>query len=288
MLELIYNGEQDKYKVDFDIVSGNIVKIIGDLPEKSTGFTLSREHEDDIWDNWDYSEYTTVYSKEPGYILFSNDGSKKPLPVVMFNANYSVVLNGTTEQTVSNYEDLTIPTPEDSETYIFKEWVPAIPESGEIKEDQTFTAIFDYIPSVQEVTEAKLAEVTAMHDAVIQNGVDVQLSDGTVEHFTLSDREQTYLIGLQTQVLAGMEQIPWHSSDVTLPCKYYSNVDMSTITSTAIQFVAYHVTYLRELLIYINSLESKEEVAAITYGSSISEELVSEPLKDMMVAMANA
>ena len=285
MLELTYIGEENKYKVEFDIVSDNVVKIVGDFPVKNTGFILSRENEED---NWDYSTYTTVYSKESGCILFSNDGSTKPLPTITFSASHGGTIDGTTEQTVSNYKDLEIPTPEDSDSYIFKEWDPEIPESGEITSDQTFTAIFEYVETLKEVQDLKVAEVTAAHNAVVQNGVDVELSDGTVEHFTLTERDQTYLMGLQTQVMTGMEQIPWHPSDTTEQCKYYSNADMTSITTTALQFITYHVTYLRALTIYISSLQTKEEVTEITYGSQIPEKYTSEPLKDMMLAMTNA
>ena len=285
MLELTYIGEENKYKVDFDIVSDNIVKIIGDLPAQDTGFILSRENEED---NWDYSAYTTVYSEESGCILFSNDGSTKPLPVITFNTNHGGTLDGDTEQTVYNYEDLEIPTLEDSENYEFKGWEPEIPESGEIVSDQTFTAIFEYVQTLKDVKDLKIEEVTAAHNAIVQNGVDVQLSDGKTEHFTLSERDQTYLMGLQTQVMAGMEQIPWHPSDTTEQCKYYSNADMTSITTTALQFITYHVTYLRALTIYINSLQTKEEVSEITYGSQIPEKYTSEPLKDMMFAITNA
>lgn len=138
MLALTYLGEKNKYKVDFDIVSKNIVKIIGDLPEKTNGFTLSRENEDD---NWDYSAYTTVYSKEPGFILFSNDGSTKPLPVVKFITNYGGIIDGATEQSVSNYEDITIPTVTTEDGFEFKGWEPELPMEGKIEENVIFHAI---------------------------------------------------------------------------------------------------------------------------------------------------
>lgn len=41
MLELNYSGEKTIHKVDFDIVSEHIVKIVGTLPAKTKGFTLS-------------------------------------------------------------------------------------------------------------------------------------------------------------------------------------------------------------------------------------------------------
>lgn len=142
-----------------------------------------------------------------------------------------------------------------------------------------------YVPTLEEVQEAKVSEMNAVQQAVIQQGIDVALTDGTVEHFTLTDHDQTSLMGLQTQVAQGLENIPWHTSDQTEHCKYYSNADMALITAVAMQFVTFHVTYFRDLRIYIRSMETKEEVEAVVYGVPIPEEYQSVPLKDMYAAM---
>ena len=83
-----------------------------------------------------------------------------------------------------------------------------------------------YVPTLEEVKASKVSEMNAAQQSVIQSGIDVTLTDGTVEHFTLTDHDQTNLMGLQTQVAQGVENIPWHTSDTTEHCKYYSNADM--------------------------------------------------------------
>ena len=137
-------------------------------------------------------------------------------------------------------------------------------------------------PTLDEVKEAKVAEMNKAQQDAIQSGVDVTLSDGSVEHFSLTDHDQTSLVGLQTQVASGEENIPWHTSDETKHCKFYSNADMAKITATAMEFVTWHITYFRDLRIYIRSLESKEDVGRITYGTGIPEAYQSEPLKAML------
>ena len=139
-------------------------------------------------------------------------------------------------------------------------------------------------PTLEEVKESKVAEMNAAQQSVIQMGIDVTLTDGTVEHFTLTDHDQTSLIGLQTQVAQGSEQIPWHTSDETEHCKFYSNADMALITEAAMAYVTWHVTYFRDLRIYIRSLTTKDEVNAVVYGMDIPEEFQSEPLKAMIAA----
>ena len=120
--------------------------------------------------------------------------------------------------------------------------------------------------------------------AAIREGINVTLTDGTVEHFTLTDHDQTSLVGLQAQVMAGENNIPWHTSDEAEHCKFYSNADMALITTVAMEYVTWHVTYFRDLRIYIRSLQDKSQVEAIHYGSDIPVEFQSEPLRAMIAA----
>ena len=177
MLKLKYLDSNKTYDVSFFVVTDNIVEIIGDFPIQTTGFTLSRSECDD---NWDYSNYTTIYRKIDGGVQFSNDES------------------------------------------IYEE-----PDISDIPENP------DYIP------------------------------------------EEPYKPTLQ--------QIPWHTSDQTQHCKYYSNADMALIVFAAMQYVTYHVTYYRDLRIYIRSLDS-DSVGNVYYGMPIPAEYQSEPLKDLLAA----
>lgn len=219
MLNMKYSNNDNTYSVDFNIISDNIVELIGDFPIQTDGFVLSREN---MNDDWDYSGFTTVYREINGGCQFSNDGS------------------------------------------VYVEPIP-------------------HEPTLQELQELKVSEMNNVQQLTIQNGVDVTLSDGNIEHFTLTEHDQTSLMGLQTQVVLGSEAIPWHTSDQTEHCKFYSNADMSLITSAALSYVTWHVTYFRDLRIYIRSLQTKEEVESVFYGMDIPEEYQSEPLKAMIV-----
>ena len=53
-----------------------------------------------------------------------------------------------------------------------------------------------YEPTLKEVQEAKVVEMNTVQQAIIQQGIDVVLSDGATEHFTLTDHDQTSLMGL--------------------------------------------------------------------------------------------
>lgn len=240
----------------------------------------------------DYSEYKYDY-EEPNLgtnvYRYTNDNHKweKPIYTVTFVASVGCSLNGSTSQIVDDYKDLKIPIVTVEENYIFDGWSPEIPTSGEVDSNKTFTAMSSYVETLESVKQRKIDEMNQIQQQTIENGFNATLTDGTVEHFTLTGHDQTSLLGLAGQVQAGIKQIPWHTSDHDEPCKYYSNADMKIITDMATIFVTFEVTWFRDLRIYINSLQTKEEVETIEYNIIIPEEYQSEVLKDLLAQMNN-
>lgn len=141
-------------------------------------------------------------------------------------------------------------------------------------------------PSIEELQEIKVSEMNMQQQAIIVGGCDVQLSDGTTEHFTLTQNDQLSLNSLSVKVLEGLTAIPWHASDEDEGCRFYTQEDMKIITDTCANFVTWHVTWFRDLRRYIRSLTSKEEVKAITYETNIPMEYRSEVLQALMVQKA--
>ena len=237
----------------------------------------------------DYSKYKYDY-EEPNLgnkvYRYTNDNHKwkKPIYTTTFNVSGGGTAKGALTQKVEKYEDLVIPTITPNENYVFDGWNPTIPSSGYIDSNKTFVAMFTYIEPLESVKQRKVNEMNQVQQQTIENGFNATLTDGTVEHFTLTGHDQTSLLGLAGQVQAGIEQIPWHTSDHDEPCKYYSNADMKIITDMATIFVTLQVTYFRDLRIYINKgLNTKEEVEAVEYGIMIPEEYQSEVLKNLLM-----
>lgn len=137
--------------------------------------------------------------------------------------------------------------------------------------------------TLEESKETKVSEMNSAQQAAIEYGVDVQLTDGTTEHFSLTQYDQQSLMGLQSLVASGEESIPWHNSDETEHCKFYSNADMQKIIESALSYVTFHVTWFRDLRIYIRSLTDIESVQAITYNTEIPSQYQSEVLKMMLI-----
>lgn len=135
-----------------------------------------------------------------------------------------------------------------------------------------------YIPTLEEVKAQKVTEMNSVQQMTIQNGIDVTLIDGAVEHFNLSEKDRMYLMALTKDIEQGNDKIPWYDADGN--CKYYSSMDMYLISDAAKKFTTYHETYLHSLVKYIESLEDTEVVKSVYYGMYIPTEYQSEVLTD--------
>lgn len=142
-----------------------------------------------------------------------------------------------------------------------------------------------YEPTLEEIKAQKISEMETVKNQIIENGIDVTLMNGSQKHFPLDNKSLLYMMGLQSMVSEGREKIPWHTDNENEPCEFYSNYDMKTIMSTALSFVMYNETRIRDLTRYINSLTDKESVQAITYNTEIPEEFQSEVLQTMSMRM---
>lgn len=283
MLDLKYINDSAIYQVEFSKISDNVCQIKGDIPIKTNGFTLSRMGESD---DWSYEAYNTVYREIEGGVQFSNNGSVyvEPKKKVTFIPGTGGKLTGSTEQEVYEYSELIVPSVEVEENYQFNGWSPEIPKSGIVEKDMVFTAELEYIPTLEEVKSQKIQEMNERQQEIIQNGIEVQLSDGTTGQFSLGLYDQLSLGQLRLNAEKGTEKIPWHEDEEGKKCKWYCAVDMLLITSKAEAFLTYHITYFRDLRDYIKSMGDKESVNSVEYGVYIPSEYQSEVLRDLYSA----
>lgn len=145
-----------------------------------------------------------------------------------------------------------------------------------------------YVPTAEELLAAamsqKKAEVSQGCEQIIYRGVTVTLTDGSVEHFALTEHDQLNLFGKQAQLSAGAEQLEYHADGQ--PCRYYSAEDMQTIIRAAMFHVSYHTTYCNALNMWIAGCETVEEVHTIFYGTDVPEVYQSEVLKAYLLQIA--
>ena len=159
---------------------------------------------------------------------------------------------------------------------------PAIEDNPIPVEPQEPEIIIEPDNPVDEITTefVRTAKLNSMSNAchqAIEAGIDIDIR-GAVHHFSLTTQDQLNLMSLslmaQTQDL-----IPYHA-DGEVSYFYTANEINQIITATN-SHKTYHTTYYNALKNYINSLETIEEIAAITYGTPIPDEYKSEVLKVM-------
>ena len=152
------------------------------------------------------------------------------------------------------------------------------PDSGEVLPPEP------YVPTLAELQTAKRQEISRACEQIIYSGADVTLTDGSTEHFSLTEHDQLNLFGKQVQLAAGAEQLEYHSDGQ--PCRYYSAADMQTIITAAMQHVSYHTTYCNALNMWVAGVQTAEEIQQIFYGADVPEQYQSEVLKAYLLQIA--
>lgn len=153
-------------------------------------------------------------------------------------------------------------------------------EEGEIEIKQVWTMVDDY--DLEQIRTLKKSEISDACEQTIYNGIDVEMSTGT-QHFSLTEKDQINIFGLQATIQSGAKQIEYHSDGN--PCKYYSVEDIQKLIVAAMSFVKYHTTYCNSLNVWINEETDAQTISEMYYGMEIPEEHQSEVLKDYIKNM---
>ena len=142
-----------------------------------------------------------------------------------------------------------------------------------------------YVPTVAELRASKKQEISQECEQAIYSGVSVMLTDGSVEHFALTEHDQLNLFGKQVQLAAGVEQLEYHSDGQ--PCKYYSVTDLQCIVEKAMWHLSYHTTYCNAINMWVAGVQTAEEFQQIFYGADVPEQYQSEVLKAYLLQIAS-
>lgn len=137
-------------------------------------------------------------------------------------------------------------------------------------------------PDIDTLRTAKLTEISAACHAAIVAGVDVKLSDGTTGHFSLEETDQINLTTAYNAVQTGATGYPYHADGQL--CKMYSSADITAISMAATSHKLYHLTYCNHLMAWVKRVETVDELAGITYGVELPEDLAA----NMQEVLANA
>ena len=118
-----------------------------------------------------------------------------------------------------------------------------------------------YVPTLEELQAAKRREISTACQQIIYQGINVPLSDGSTDHFSLTIEDGQ-------------------------PCRFYSAEDMQAIITAAMWHVSYHTTYCNAINMWIADCQTTEEVQAISYGADVPTAYQSEVLQSYLAQIA--
>lgn len=130
--------------------------------------------------------------------------------------------------------------------------------------------------------QRKIDEMNYACSMAITNGCDVELTDGTTEHFALTAEDQINIATAEKAVRAGATAFPYHADGKL--CRLYPAADIQKIINTATAWKTYHTTYFNHLKQWINRMEDKAEIQGVRYGVELPDDLKAS-LNSIMSAM---
>lgn len=167
-----------------------------------------------------------------------------------------------------------------------KERLKNLYQSGDITPSKLLGAVMKGWITVDDVVEiigednatevirsAKIAEISAACNSVIVSGIDLELSEG-VAHFNLSIEDQSNIANLFRVVELGGTEFPYQADGGV--CRIYSAAEIAQIYIAAQTLITTQTTYHNALKAYVQSLESAEDIAAVTYGMELPEPYATE------------
>ena len=124
--------------------------------------------------------------------------------------------------------------------------------------------------TLEEAKAETIGQLSAACKARIVAGADIQLSDGSVQHFDYSTEDQLNISDMFSAVALGASCYPYQPADGS--CAVYQAVDIVAIyTALAAQKTA-QLTYYHQLKDYVGALETVAEVDAVVYGQPLTGE----------------
>lgn len=227
------------------------------------------------------------YQPKHGLILFSDIDSAQ---YVEFKGIYyrDDWLRATMTDNVP-YENVSIIKIEEAE---YNALIEAFEENEEIEiepDDETINEEpiqpdSDEQATLEFVRNAKIEYMSKMcHDTIVK-GIDVVLSDGESHHFSLEIEDQIKIQALAMKAQSGEQTLFWHEDDK--PCQFYSANDILAMYASLEECQVFQTTYFNSLKMYIMSMQTIEEIRAVTYGMEIPYEYQSEVLRYLYSQMS--
>lgn len=152
----------------------------------------------------------------------------------------------------------------------YKPFVTITAEAGVITDMQDNPEARAAATPIESVRAAKIAELSAMTEAAIKSGADVETAYG-VEHFSLDDHDQLNISNLAILLGTGVAGYPYHADGKA--CVMYSAEDLLKIVTAATQWVTYHTTYFNFTKVWAQRETDPAVINGIPFEGELPEDL---------------
>ena len=122
---------------------------------------------------------------------------------------------------------------------------------------------------IEKLKKEKISSLSMACEQTIYNGLDLELSEGK-EHFEYKNQDQTNIKAMFDAVVFGAEKYPYQSEDGN--CRVYTAQDIITLYTSLEGLRTAQLTYYHQLKDLVNTLETAEEINAVTYGQPLEGE----------------
>lgn len=130
------------------------------------------------------------------------------------------------------------------------------------------------VETLEFIRSSKINEMNASCRRTIESGFDLELR-GETHHFSLTTQDQLNLMSISVMAQT-QDLIPYHADGEE--STFYTTEEINQVIAAATSFKNYNLSYYNALKAYINSLDTIEAIAAITYGTPIPDEYKSDVL----------
>lgn len=122
--------------------------------------------------------------------------------------------------------------------------------------------------TLDEARAEKISKLSAVCNALIVAGADIQLADGSTQHFDYSTEDQLNISDMFSAVALGASCYPYQPANGS--CAVYQAADIVTIYTTLAGQKTAQLTYYHQLKDYVRSLETVAGADAVVYGQPLT------------------
>lgn len=145
----------------------------------------------------------------------------------------------------------------------------------------TFTNLSEQEPTLEQLKQTKITAFSLACEQTIYNGLELELSAGT-ERFEYKQKDQTNIKAMFDAVVLGAEKYPYQSENGK--CRVFTAQDIITLYTSLEGLRTAQMTYYHQLKDFVNTLETAEEINAVTYGQALEGEYLQHYNEMMQVA----